>query len=87
MQCPTERERERERERVKERARAREELTGICPAEEGGLRVIGQAIGQAQAFAGQEPSVGAIHVSSLDLRGLPVPVTPVEESDRHETKV
>lgn len=51
--------------------------TCICPTKHRALRVVSQAVWQAEVIFNQNPSVGAVHVRGLDLGGVTVPVGPV----------
>lgn len=53
-------------------------ITCVRPAEQGALRVISQAIRQAQIVFNQHPPVGSVHVGGLNLGGLAVPIGPVK---------
>lgn len=52
--------------------------TCVSPAEQGALRVVRQAVRQAELVFDQHPSVGSIHVGRLNLGGVAVPVCPVQ---------
>lgn len=51
--------------------------TCICPTKHRTLRVISQAIWQAEIIFNQHPSVGSIHPRGLNLWGITVPISPV----------
>ena len=53
-------------------------VTCIRPAEELGLGVKGQAVGQAQVVLHQDRPLRAVHVGRLDLGSVAVPVRPVQ---------
>lgn len=52
--------------------------TCICPAKQGALRVVSQAVWQAEVVFHQHPPVGTVHVRRLNLGGVAVPVSPVQ---------
>ena len=55
-------------------------VTCIRPAEELGLGVKGQAVGQAQVILHQNRPLRAVHVGRLDLGSVSVPVSPVQSA-------
>lgn len=52
--------------------------TCVRPTKQGALRVISQAVWQAEVVLNQHPPVGSVHVRGLDLGSVAVPVAPVK---------